>query len=95
MNKHRIYYSASFKSKVALAALRQEKTISQLSSQFKVHPTLIGKWKSQLIDHSIELFEDGRRKAKSEEPEVDALYQQIGRLQFELEWLKKKSVGFR
>jgi putative transposase len=49
----------------------------------------IGKWKSQLIEHSTELFEAGRRKKPSGEPETDQLYQQIGRLQVELEWLKK------
>jgi transposase len=91
MPNKRINYSASFKSKVALAALRQEKTISQLASQFKVHPVMIGKWKSHLLSHCEEVFRDGRSRTKQEHPSVEELYQKIGHLEVENDFLKKKS----
>jgi transposase len=91
MPSKRISYSASFKSKVAIAAVRQEKTISQLAAQFKVHPTMIGKWKSQLLDRCEELFCDGRHRRKPEHPSVEELYQKIGCLEVEIDFLKKKS----
>jgi putative transposase len=79
---------------VALAAFKQEKTISQLASQFHVHPTMIGKWKSPLLERVDELFCDGRKRQKIEAPDTAQLYQQIGQLQVELDWLKKKSASF-
>ncbi|MDR2761193.1 MAG: hypothetical protein LBB88_01175 [Planctomycetaceae bacterium] len=94
MVKKRVNYSSSFKSKVALAAFKQDKTISQLSSHFKVHPTIISKWKSQLLERVDEIFIDGRKSKKSDEPDTDQLYQQIGQLKVELDWLKKKSALF-
>jgi transposase-like protein len=94
MSKKRITHSAAFKAKVALAALRQDKTISELAAQFKVHPTVISKWKAQLLDNVATLFQDGRGKKKKEDTTVDDLYQKIGRLEVELDWLKKKSDLF-
>lgn len=91
MGKKRVTYSAAFKAKVALAAFKQEKTIGQLGSQFKVHPTVIAKWKAKLLDQAAEIFADGRSKKPSDDPSIDELYQQIGRLKMELDWLKKKS----
>jgi transposase-like protein len=94
MSKKRISHTPAFKAKVALAAHRQDKTISQLSSQFKVHPTVISRWKAQLLDNVASLFQDGRAKKKSDDTTVDELYQKIGRLEVELDWLKKKSDMF-
>jgi transposase len=94
MSKKRITHSAAFKAKVALAAHRQDKTISQLAAQFNVHPTVISKWKAQLLDNVATLFQDGRGKKKKEDTTVDELYQKIGRLEVELDWLKKKSDLF-
>jgi transposase-like protein len=94
MSKKRTTYTAAFKAKVALAAQRQDKTISQLAAQFKVHPTIISKWKAQLLDSAADLFQDGRGKKKKEDTNVDDLYQKIGRLEVELDWLKKKSELF-
>jgi transposase-like protein len=94
MSKQRITHSPAFKAKVALAAHRQDKTISQLAAQFKVHPTVISKWKVQLLDNVAALFQDGRGKKKKEDTTVDELYQKIGRLEVELDWLKKKSALF-
>jgi transposase len=68
MVKRRINYTSSFKAKVALAAFKQEKTVSELSSHFKVNPTMIGKWKSQLVSRCSELFGDGRVRKKKDEP---------------------------
>lgn len=94
MSKKRITHSAAFKAKVALAAHRQEKTISQLAAHFKVHPTIISRWKAQLLDSAESIFQDGRTKKKQEVPNVDELYQKIGKLEVENDWLKKKSEQF-
>jgi transposase-like protein len=85
MSKKRITHSAAFKPKVALAAQRQDKTISQLAAQFKVHPTVISKWKAQLLDNVATLFQDGRGKKKKDDTTIDELYQKIGRLEVELD----------
>jgi len=94
MVKKRITYTAAFKAKVALAALKQDKTISQLSAQFKVHPIVISRWKAQLLQSADVVFKDGRSKKKSDDPDIDKLYQEIGRLKVELDWVKKKSEEF-
>jgi len=91
MGKKRKSYSPQFKAKVALAAVRQEKTLSQLSSQFKVHPVAIAKWKSRLLDQAADVFIDGRTQKHNDDPGVEELYQEIGRLKVELDWVKKKS----
>jgi len=84
-------YSPKFKARVALDALRGEKTLSQLSSQFKVHPIQIAKWRKLAQDQMPELFVDGRRKVAHGEVETNALFEEIGRLKVELDWLKKKA----
>jgi len=94
MGKKRITYTAAFKAKVAIAALRQDKTISQLAAQFKVHPIVISRWKAQLLQGADVVFKDGRSKKKNDDPDIDKLYQEIGRLKVELDWVKKKSEGF-
>jgi putative transposase len=94
MVKKRITYTAAFKAKVALAAQKQDKTISQLAAQFKVHPIVISRWKAQLLSGAEVIFKDGRVKKKSDDPNIDELYQEIGRLKVELDWTKKKSEGF-
>ena len=87
----RITYQAAFKSKVALEALKEDKTVSELSQEFKLHPTQITKWKTQAVQGLPQLFEDGRKKRSSPEVDVEALYAQIGKLQSQLEFLKKKT----
>ncbi len=85
-------HSSLFKGKVALEAVKGEKTISELASQYEVHPNQIKRWKSYLLDHISELFADKRKKADRDKDQlIEALYQQVGQLTVELGWLKKKS----
>jgi len=95
MSKRRKVHSAEFKAKVALAALKELKTASELANQFKLHPTQIHQWKRVAQEGLPELFERGACKRQSDETQAkeDQLYQEIGKLKMELEWLKKKSVG--
>ncbi len=87
-------YTGQFKGKVALEALKSEKTLSELSSHYEVHPNQIKNWKSYLVNHIGDLFTDKRKKKDREKEQlVDELYKQIGQLKVELDWLKKK-VGF-
>ena len=91
MTTTRKQHSAQFKAGVATEAIRGEKTLSQLGSQFRVHPMQIAKWRKMALEQLPEVFVDGRtRKAQDNEVDKDALYGQIGRLKVELDWLKKK-----
>lgn len=91
MKSKRRNYSAQFKAKVALAAAKGDKTMAELSKQFQVHPTQITKWKKQLTDSLPEIFSLRRNQDFQEQQALtDQLYQQIGRLKVELDWLKKK-----
>jgi putative transposase len=83
-------HGAGFKAKVALAAARGDKTQGELARRFGVHPTQISVWKRQLLERSPELFEDGRRRKSALGPSEQELYEEIGRLKVELDWLKKK-----
>lgn len=92
MSRKRRSFSPAFKAKVALAAARGDKTLAELASQYQVYPNQISAWKKQLTDSVSELFEDGRkRKPVDDQAEAARLYEQIGRLKVELDWLKKKS----
>ncbi len=91
MTTTRKQYSPKFKARVAIEAIRGDKTLSQLGSQFKVHPIQIAKWRKSALDQLPELFVDGRKgKSRNGEAGSDALYEEIGRLKVELDWLKKK-----
>jgi transposase len=82
---------AGVKAKVALAAVRGDRTTSQLVTAFGVHATQIGQWRKRLLEGAGELFSDDRRREVQEQDGLVAeLYEQIGRLQMELGWLKKK-----
>ena len=91
MSKKRRAFSSAFKAKVALEALKGVKTTNELAKQFKVHPNQVTLWKKQLLSGAERVFDaPSSRSAKSDEPEAAELYEQIGRLKVELEWLKKK-----
>jgi len=93
MSRKRRSFSAGFRSKVALAAAKGDKTLAELASQFGVYPNQISAWKKQLTERMSELFEDGRKR-KQPETESAQLYEQIGRLKVEVDWLKKKAAEF-
>lgn len=85
-------FSASFKAKAAVEAIRGEKTLNEIASAYGIHPNQLGQWKKQALEGLPEVFTDGRSKRiKDTDTERDRLYQQIGKLQFELDWLKKKT----
>ena len=85
-------FTKEFKVKVAVAAIKGHKTISELASEFEVHPSQINDWKKQLLDGASETFSRGKQKREADyEAEKDRLYQQVGKLQVELDWLKKKT----
>ena len=87
-------HSAALKAQVALAALKTDRTINELAGQFGVHPTLIHAWKKQLLAGAEELFANGSKVAAVDAEAVQAqLYEQIGRLQMELAWVKKKAAS--
>jgi len=91
MARTRRRFDAGFKAKVALAAIRELKTISEIAKQFRVHPNQVTLWKKQLLSGAEQVFDTpGAKSAQSDEPEVAELYEQIGRLKVELEWVKKK-----
>jgi transposase-like protein len=95
MTGKRKSHSVAFKAKVAIAALREQETVAQLSSRYAIHSTQIHLWKRHLLDGAEGLFGTvGRpRKGETDEVSVAELYEQIGRLKMELEWLKKKAGG--
>ena len=87
----RKYHGAAFKAKVALEALQERETINQIASRYEIHPNLVTQWKRQLIDSSSDCFDRKRNQSIKEDNIKDELYQQIGKLKVELDWLKKKS----
>jgi transposase-like protein len=94
MSRKRAQHSAAFKAKVALAALKETRTVSELAGQFSVHPTQVHKWKRQMLQGAETLFLGPGVKQQGDEAELGELYEQIGRLKMELEWLKKKAAKF-
>ena len=85
-------YEAAFKARVALEAVKGEKTIAQLASEFKVHPNQIRQWRQRLLGVLPEVFSNRRPKQEKDRDELEAeLFRQIGQLKVEVEWLKKKS----
>ena len=88
MKNRRKKHGAEFKAKVALEAIKGVKTVNEIASQYEVHPTQVTNWKKQAIRELSGVFSG--RGEKAEEELKARLYQQIGQLQVELEWLKKK-----
>jgi transposase-like protein len=85
-------HSADFKAKIALEAIKGLKTINEIASEAEVHPTQVTLWKKQLLEEIPSLFASTRsQKQKNDEDLTATLYQQIGQLKVELDWIKKKS----
>jgi len=89
MARKRRVFAAAFKAKVAIAVVRGDRTTAELASKFGVHANQVSAWKKQLLDTAAELFPDGRRRKDEASPGEEELYEQIGRLKMEVEWLKK------
>lgn len=95
MPSKRKSHSAAFKAQVALAAVKEDRTVNELASKFGVHPTMIHGWKKQLLTGAEGLFANGIKAVSVDSEARQAeLYEQIGRLKMELEWLKKKAAAF-
>jgi transposase-like protein len=94
MTVKRKQHSAQFKFEVALAATKNDKTVNQIASEHQVHPSQVSQWKSHLISSGPEIFKinHAARQQRQQQEREAQLYEQIGRLQMELAWLKKKST---
>lgn len=85
-------FSKEFKSKVAMEAFKGVRTLRELAMEYQLHPNLISLWKKQLIEGIPEIFSNGRRGDQTgNERKIHQLYEEVGELQYELSWLKKKS----
>ncbi len=95
MGRQRRSHSAEFKAKVALEAIRGQQSVNELAGGFGVHPQQVMAWKKQALEDLAQLFVDRRSGEGKERRELEEqLYQEIGRLKVELDWLKKKSQPF-
>ena len=91
MSTKRKRHSAKFKFQVALETLRCQKTVNQLAAEHGLHPSQISQWKRQLIEQGAEIFSSSAAGDKLKQQTIESnLYEQIGRLKMELDWLKKK-----
>ena len=90
MSGKRKQHSIEFKARVALDAIKGMKTVGELSALHGVHPSVIANWKRQLLEGAAEVFSRGAGASRSEDQVTGPLYEQIGRLQMEVAWLKKK-----
>lgn len=92
MGDVRKQHTAAFKSQVAIAAIRGDRTMSELSSEYGIHPTAINRWKKQVLEALPQIMSGKKASSEHDHEElVGKLYQEIGQLKVELDWLKKKS----
>lgn len=88
-------YESAFKARVALAALKEAKTLSELASEFGVHSNLVSQWKRRLLTNVTRVFEEPEDETQRDHQAViEELHRQIGQLHVELDWLKKKAAQF-
>ncbi len=84
-------YSGKFKTKVALAMIREQETVAELAKKFEIHRSLLPRWKKEALEGLPEVFANQKQRKKNDEKDlVNQLYQQIGQLKVENDWLKKK-----
>jgi len=86
-------FSPELKKKIAIEAIKEHRTINELANEYQVHPVQISKWKKQLLDGAISIFEDPRKREgelKRQEQQESVLQQKVGQLVIENDWLKKK-----
>ena len=89
-------YSSQFKATVALEAVRNQRTVAQIASEYGVHPNQVGQWKKQILEQLPQIFDNkGKPTDADNERLVAELYRQIGQLKVELDWLQKKTERFR
>ena len=92
MKKQRQQYGAEFKAKIALEAIKGARTVNEIGAHYEVHPTQVSQWKKQALDHLRSAFDSGRKASERDDEELqNTLYQQIGQLKVELDWVKKKA----
>src|ERR1700692_2003525 len=94
MMTQRKHYDKEFKAKIAVVALREQQTVNEIASSYGIHPGQVSQWKKQALEQMPSLFVDGRENGHSERKDEalrDQLYQQIGQLKVELDFLKKKT----
>ena len=92
MRKQRQQYSAEFKAKVALETIKGARTVNEIAAHYEVHPTQVAQWKKQALEHLRTAFDNGRKASERADEELqNTLYQQIGQLKVELDWVKKKA----
>ena len=92
MKRQRKQYSADLKAKIAVEAIKGQRTIQEISSHYSIHPNQVTQWKKRLLEGASEVFSNGKdHDGEADEQMRAELYQQVGKLQMDLEWLKKKS----
>jgi len=89
MTKKRRRFSPGFKAKVALAALKGDRTLAELSDQFGVHVNQIQQWKKRLLEEAAEIFDSGGGRSRQQESEIEKLHAKIGQLTMERDFLSK------
>ena len=97
MSNKKKQYGAQFKAKVALEAIRGEKTVSELASQYEIHPTMINGWKRKMLEEASQIFEtekQGKEIKENAESQINELYRQIGKLKVERDFLAERSYNW-
>ncbi|TDI67763.1 MAG: transposase [Bacteroidetes bacterium] len=89
MKRSRRKFTSGFKAKVAIEAIKERYSLSELSERFEIHPTQITKWKKDFLENASSVFEAGSKKEEEEIVDIDRLYSKIGQLEIERDFLKK------